>query len=94
MAWKGNAALKGIADLQTFLKQRTWDKDVLLWIGSEKSLLDALGSINRVSLDLLDLFELDTLPVDDHDTQRDLTERLRHTLRSLRKRSDKSTCWS
>ena len=69
MAQKGTASLKGISDFQILLKQRTWDKDVLLWLGSESSLLNALGSTNRVILDLLDLFDLDSLPVDDDGTR-------------------------
>jgi len=77
--------LKGITELQTLLKQRTWDKDVLLWLGSEKSLLNALGSTNQVILDLLDLFNLDSLPVDDDETRRDLSERLRDRLKSIPK---------
>jgi broad specificity phosphatase PhoE len=85
MAQKGDAPLKGITDLQTLLKQRTWDKDVLLWLGSERSLLDVLGSTSRVILDLLDLFDLDNLPVDDDETRRDLTERLRDRLKSIPK---------
>ena len=83
MAQQGDASLKGITDLQRLLKQRTWDKDVLLWLGPERSLLDAIGSVNCVTLDLLDLFHLDNLPVDDEDTHRYLTERLRQRLRSI-----------
>src|SRR6185437_8928691 len=85
MAQKGDAPLKGITDLQTLFKQRTWDKDVLLWLGSERSLLNVLGSTNRVILDLLDLFDLDSLPVDDDETHRDLSQRLRDRLRSIPK---------
>ena len=85
MARKGDAPLRGITELQTLLKQRTWDKDVLLWLGSDKSLLSTLGSTNRVILDLLDLFDVDSLPVDDDETRRDLTERLRYRLKSIPK---------
>lgn len=91
MAQKGNAALKGTADFRALLKQRTWDKDVLLWLGSERSLLDALGSTKHVILDLLDLFDLDGLPVDDDETHRDLCERLRHRLKSIPKGPDNRT---
>ena len=77
--------LKGLTDLQRLLKQRTWDKDVLLWLGSERSLLDALGAVNYVVLDLLDLFVPDSLPVDDDDTRHYLTESLRKKLKSIAK---------
>lgn len=77
--------MKGLTDLQRLLKQRTWDKDVLLWLGSERSLLDALGAVNYVVLDLLDLFVPDSLPVDDDDTRHYLTESLRKKLKSIAK---------
>src|SRR5438876_25454 len=88
MAREENAPLKGIADFRALLKQRTWDKDVLLWLGSEKSLLSALGSVNHLVLDLLDLFDLDRLPVNDEETRRDLSERLRLKLKSIPKGPD------
>ena len=91
LAREGDAHLKGIADLQKLLKQRTWDKDVLLWLGSEKSLLDVLGSIEPVILDLLDLFNLDSLPVDDEETHIYLSERLRQRLKSIAKGPDNRT---
>ena len=46
--------MKGVADLKALLKQRTWDKEVLLWHGSEKPLIQALGSTKHVVLDLLE----------------------------------------
>jgi len=85
MARKGDAPLKGIAEFQTLLKQRTWDKDVLLWLGSEKSLLGAIGSTNHIILDLLDLFDLDNLPVDDDETTGVLCTRLRERLKEIPK---------
>lgn len=77
--------MKGITDLRALLKQRTWDKEVLLWLGSEKSLLDAFGSTKYVTLDLLDLFDLESLPVDDDETLNDLGERLRNRLKAIPK---------
>jgi len=92
MAEKGDAALKGIADLRSLLKQRTWDKDVLLWLGSEKSLLDELGTLNKVViLDLLDLFDRDNLPVDDDETRDSLRERLRQRLKAIPRGPDNRT---
>ena len=83
--------MKGIADLRVLLKQRTWDKEVVLWLGSEKSLLDAFGSAKCVSLDLLDLFDLNSLPADDDETHSDLCERLRGTLKAIPKGPDNRT---
>jgi hypothetical protein len=91
MAQQEDAHLKGITDLRTLLKQRTWDKDVLLWLGSEKSLLDALGPTNHVILDLLDLFVLDNLPVDDDETRHYLSERIRGRLKSIAKGPENRT---
>jgi len=91
MARKGDAPVKGIADLRVLLKQRTWDKEVVLWLDSEKSLLDAFGSAKYVSLDLLDLFDIDSLPADDDETHNDLCERLRHRLKAIPKGPDNRT---
>jgi hypothetical protein len=85
MARKGNAALKGTEELQALLKQRTWDKEVLLWFGSERSLLEALGSTNYANLDLLDLFDPDSLPEDDEATRDALIVGLRQHLRAMPK---------
>lgn len=83
--------MNGIAALQALLKQRTWDKEVFLWLGSEKSLLDALGSTNRVILDLLDVFDLDNLPVDEDDTKDVLRQGLRLRLKAIPKGPDNRT---
>src|ERR1700674_2212915 len=91
MARKWDAAVKGITDLRVLLKQRTWDKGVGLWLGSEHSLLDAIGSTKYVSLDLLDLFDIDSLPADDDETHSDLCERLRNRLKAIPKGPDNRT---
>ena len=75
--------MKGIADLKALVKQRTWDKDVLLWLGPEKALTDTLGSAKHVVLDLLDLFEPDSLPPDDDSTKEVLCDQLRQRLPSI-----------
>jgi hypothetical protein len=82
--------LNGIAELRALLKQRTWDKEVFLWLGSEKSLLDTLGSTNQVILDLLDLFDVDKLP-DEDDTKDVLRQGLRHRLKAIPKGPDNRT---
>jgi hypothetical protein len=85
MARKGDAALKSIEAFQALLKQRTWDKEVLLWLGSEKSLIEVLGPTNYTTLDLLDLFDPDNLPADDEATRDALISGLRQRLRATPK---------
>ena len=80
--------MKGVADLKALLKQRTWDKEVLLWHGSEKPLISALGSAKHLVLDLLDLFQPGSLPSDDDSTKDALREQLRQRLRSIVKGPD------
>lgn len=91
MARKGDAALKGVSELQALLKQRTWDKEVLLWLGPEKSLVDALGSARYEILDLLDLFDPEDLPVDDDETRDALCRHLRQRLKEIHKGPDNRT---
>jgi hypothetical protein len=91
MAHKGDASVKGITDLHALLKQRTWDKEVILWLGSEKSLVDACHSTNHVILDLLDLFDPDDLPLDDDETHDALCEHLRQRLKAISKGPDNRT---
>lgn len=83
--------MKGIADFKALVQQRTWDKDVLLWLGPEKTLLVALGATQHVELDLLDLFHPEHLPVDDDATKTELRVRLREHLRSIPKGPPKRT---
>ena len=75
--------MKNIADLKSLLQQRTWDKEVLLWLGPEKSLMATLGASKHVILDLLDLFPPGDLPPDDDATAQTLRLQLRHYLRAL-----------
>jgi hypothetical protein len=91
MAGEEDAALKGPTELRSLLKQRTWDKDVLLWLGSEKSLFETLGSAEPVVLDLLDLFDLDDLPVDEDETKAVLCAHLRQRLKAIPKGPDHPT---
>ena len=77
--------MKGVADFKALVQQRPWDKDVLLWLGPEKSLLTALATTRYVELDLLDLFQPDNLPADDDATKSFLRQRLRERLRSISK---------
>ena len=71
------------AHLQALIGSRTWDKELLMWIGSENALQDALGSANCVTLDLLDLFDPADLPSDDEATRAQLRDGLRQELRAI-----------
>ena len=77
--------MKGANELRALLGQRTWDKEVVLWLGFEKSLFDVLAATKHVVLDLLDLFDVNNLPVDDDETRTALRERLRQRLRAIPK---------
>lgn len=83
--------MKGEADLKSLVKQRTWDKEVLIWLGTEKSLLGALGSAKHVVLDLLDLFQPDSLPSDDDATKDAIHDQLRQRLKAIPKGPDHRT---
>jgi len=75
--------MKRLPELEKLVRQRTWDKDVVLWVGSEANLLDALGHIKIATLDLLDLFDETNLPMDDEETRSRLTRELRTKLKSI-----------
>ena len=82
--------MKCAADLKAVLGQRTWDKEVILWLGGEKPLINTLGSSKRVVLDLLELFNPDSLP-DEESTKEVLSLQLRQWLRSISKGPDNRT---
>jgi len=75
--------VKRPSELSKLVRQRTWDKDVILWVGTEADLLDTLKSVKIVTLDLLDLFDETNLPMDDDETQSCLTRELRAKLRAI-----------
>ena len=83
--------MKGGADLNSLVKQRTWDKEVLLWLGADKPLFGALGASKHVVLDLLDLFQPDRLPMDDDATKDVMHDQLTQRLRSFPKGPDSRT---
>ena len=51
--------MKTAAALAALTRQKTWDKDVVLWVGSEHALLHTLGQLSSTVLDLLDLLFAD-----------------------------------
>ena len=75
--------MKTAADLGTLTRQKTWDKDVVLWVGTEHALLHIFAQIPYVVLDLLDLFDEECLPMDDEETRVQLLRGLRHQLQSF-----------
>jgi hypothetical protein len=52
--------MRTAADLAALTRQKTWDKNVVLWVGAEHALLHILAQIPFVVLDLLDLFAEET----------------------------------
>lgn len=75
--------MKSGAQLRSVAGSRTWDKELLIWIGAETALREAIASAEPVMLDLLDLFDLDNLPADDAATRDQLRENLRDHLRTI-----------
>jgi hypothetical protein len=69
--------VKSSQDLAASVRRRAWDKDLVLWIGSEDSLHKMIGQARVEVIDLLDLFIPDHLPMDDEETR----DQLRHALR-------------
>jgi hypothetical protein len=49
--------MQAIDELAQIARQRTWDKELLLWSGPEAKLLPALKGLQIETLDLLDLFD-------------------------------------
>jgi hypothetical protein len=80
--------VKSAEHLKTLIASRAWDKELLMWIGSENALRQALGSTKCHVLDLLDLFDLGNLPADDESTRDQLREGLRDELKSIQRGPD------
>ncbi len=70
-------------ELDELVRQRTWDKELLLWFGPEAKLLPFLTSIHVDVVDLLDLFDPDRIPVDDDEVRQHLSQSLRQRLKSI-----------
>jgi hypothetical protein len=83
--------VSGIEEFRALVKQRTWDKEVLLWRGPEKSMAETLTTIKHLTLDLVDLFDVNNLPIDDDETRDELRTQLRQRLRSIPKGPDNRT---
>ena len=83
--------MKRPSEMTKLVRQRTWDKDVVLWAGTEADLLDAIGPVKTEALDLLDLFDETKLPTDDDETRLRLTSELRSKLRAIPTGPEKRT---
>lgn len=72
-------------ELSKIVQQRTWDKELLLWLGSESSLQSALASVHVEVVDLLDLFDYGSIPIDDDEIRRHLSRTLQHRLKTIQR---------
>ncbi len=72
-----------LIELDDLLRQKTWDKEIILWLDSETSLKTLLSNYKYRELDLLDLFDPNSLPTDDNDTRNHLVRVLRSWLQDL-----------
>ncbi|MEI6176959.1 MAG: hypothetical protein WCS43_08710 [Verrucomicrobiota bacterium] len=63
--------MKTAADLRSLAERRTWDKEIIVWLGLLESLLTHLpaGSVDIKQLDLLDLVSDSDLPEEDARTE-------------------------
>jgi hypothetical protein len=75
--------MKNATQLKALVASKTWDKELLLWNGSEKELLKTLGTAKYQVLDLLDLFDLENLPSDAESTREQLRDRLSVRLKTI-----------
>jgi hypothetical protein len=78
-------------ELTNLLRQRTWDRELILWFGAESKLIPILTSVQVEILDLLDTFDPTSLPVDDDEVRRHLSQSLRKCLQSISREANKRT---
>jgi hypothetical protein len=69
--------------LVQLIRQRTWDKELILWFGPEAKLLPFLTYVRVVKLDLLDLFDASSIPIEDDDLRQHLSHALRLRLKAI-----------
>src|SRR5262249_42706027 len=68
--------------LSQLMSQRTWDKELNLWVGPEKDLRAQLEGVRIDTLDLLDLIVGD-FPAEDDDIRLYLARAIRQHVRSI-----------
>jgi len=78
-------------ELTKLLRQRTWDRELILWFGAESKLVPFLASVQVEIFDLLDTFDPTSLPVDDDEVRRHLSQSLRKCLQSISRGANKHT---
>jgi hypothetical protein len=78
-------------ELTNLLRQRTWDRELILWFGPEVKLRPFLTSVQVETLDLLDTFDPAALPVDDAEVRQHLSQSLRKCLQSIPRTAGKRT---
>lgn len=78
-------------ELTNLLRQRTWDRELILWFGAESKLLPFLTNVQVEILDLLDMFDPDVLPADEDEVRRHLSQSLRKCLQSIPRKANKRT---
>ena len=69
--------------LTTLVRQRTWNKEVILWFGPEGQLRPLLEGIQIRDLDLLNLFTPADMLSEDDDIRRHISRSLREHLKSI-----------
>jgi hypothetical protein len=70
------------SELYMLLSQRTWDKELNLWVGPERELRALFQGVRIETLDLLDLIGSD-VPADDDDIRQYLGRAIRQHLKSI-----------
>jgi hypothetical protein len=78
-------------ELTNLIRQRTWDRELILWFGAESKLVPFLTSVQIEVLDLLDTFDPAALPVDEDEVRRHLSQSLRKCLQSIPRKANKRT---
>ena len=78
-------------ELTNLLRQRTWDRELILWFGPEVKLRPFLTSVQVETLDLLDTFDPAALPVDDEEVRQHLSRSLPKCLQSIPRTAGKRT---
>ena len=80
--------MKTAVDLTRLASQRTWDKDVVVWLGSEAALTAALPKNHGLKyevIDLLDLLSENAIPDTDEDVATGLRRALKEKLPGISK---------
>ncbi len=73
-------------DLKARVALKTWDKEIVLWVGAEQELMQAVNGAHVLVLDLLDLFDPKSLPIDSDETHDTLVKQLRAWLKAVERK--------